>query len=207
MEPSVQAAFVAGGVLVGLLGVHVERPAVMLVGFAPGAFLGATVAPRFVQGVEEPMLTVAVGLAAVVAGIVGAHLAWTAWMFVHAVPGFVAGVLVSAPVLGVSLSNPEPNAALAASLGVGLVGAALAWKVHHVFVAAFTGAVGAALVSVAAFGETVYVPMGRAVLRNPGTELRLVVESARDLGTPAVALAVAFAAVQLASLRATGDAE
>jgi hypothetical protein len=205
MDPAVQAALVAGGLLVGLLGVHVERPAVMLVGFAPGAFLGATYAPRFISGLEEPMYTVAIGVVAVVAGIVVARLAWTAWVLVHAIPGFVGGVVVSAPVLGVSLSSPEPNAALAMSIGVGLVGAVLAWKIHHVFVALFTGAIGAGMVSVPVFGEDVYVPMGRVVLRNPETELRLVAESARDLGLPAVALAVVFAVVQLASLRHTDD--
>lgn len=207
MDPAVQAAFVAGGLLVGLLGVHVERPAVMLVGFAPGAFLGATYAPRFITGVEEPIYTVAVGLVAVVAGIVAARVAWAAWVLVHAIPGFVGGVVVSAPVLGVSLSNPELDAALAMALGAGLVGAVIAWKVHHVFVALFTGAIGAAMVSVAVLGENVYVPMGRVVLRNPETELRMVVESARDLGLPAVALAVVFAVVQLASLRRTDSAE
>ncbi|MFB6270881.1 MAG: DUF4203 domain-containing protein [Halobacterium sp.] len=207
MDPAVQAAFVAGGLLVGLLGVHVERPAVMLVGFAPGAFLGATYAPRFIEGVEEPMLTVAIGVVAVVAGAVGAKLAWTAWMLVHAIPGFVAGVAASAPLLGVSLSNPELDAALATSVAVGLVGAVLAWKIHYVFVAAFTGAIGSVLVTIAVLGENVYVPMGRVVLRNPEAELRMVVESARDLGMPAVGLAVVFAVVQLASLRWKADAE
>jgi|GEM_PF-4368217 hypothetical protein len=207
MDVPVQAVFVVGGLLVGLLGVHLERPAVMLVGFAPGAFLGATYAPRFVSGVEEPMFTVAVGAIAIVAGAVAAKVAWAAWMLVHAIPGFVAGVAVSAPILGVSLSNPEPNAALATAVGVGLVGAALAWRLHHLFVAVFTGTIGAVMVSVGALGENVYVPMGRAVLRAPEAELQLFVESARSLGTPAVALAVVFALVQLLSLRRRSEPE
>jgi hypothetical protein len=207
MDVPVQAAFVVVGLLVGLLGVHLERPAVMLVGFAPGAFLGATYAPRFASGLEEPMFTVAVGVIALVAGAVAARVAWSVWILVHAVPGFVAGVAVSAPILGVSLSNPEPNAALATAVGVGLVGAVLAWKLHYVFVAVFTAVVGAVMVSVGALGGNVYVPMGRAVLRAPEAELQLFVESARSLGTPAVALAVVFTLVQLLSLSRRSEPE
>jgi hypothetical protein len=202
MDVPVQVVLLAGGLVLGLAGVHIERPAVMLVGFVPGAMLAATFAPRYVSGVEEPLLTAVVAVAALFGGIVGAGIAWRVWVLVHAVPGFVAGAGLAAPVFGVqpetALSSPGVEVALV--LGAGLVGAVLAWAIHRVFVAVFTAAVGAGMVSVVVFGENVYLPAAQAVLQRPEPELRAVVESATNLGTPTVGLAVVFALVQVLSL-------
>ncbi|MFC3477559.1 TMEM198/TM7SF3 family protein [Halobacterium litoreum] len=207
MDVPVQAGLVVGGLLLGVAGVHIERVAVMLVGFVPGAFAGATLAPQFVSNAGDGgalVVTAAVGL---VGGIVGAQLAWSAWVLVHAIPGFVAGVAVTAPAVGVSTSDPSLGPEIAVVLLAGVAGAVLAWAVHRVFVAVLTAGVGSAMVNVAVLGQDVYLPTGRALLQYPETELRLVVESARDLGTPFVGLAVVFALVQLASLAATENDE
>jgi hypothetical protein len=205
MELPLRFVLLAGGLALGLAGVHIERPAVMLLGFVPGAMLAATFAPRFVTGVEEPTLTAVVAVAALLGGIVGAAIAWRAWILVHAIPGFVAGVFLAAPVFGV---RPEtafnsPGIEVAFVLGAGLAGAVLAWAIHRLFVAVFTAAVGAGMVSVVVFGEDVYLPAAEALLERPEPELRAVVESATNLGTPTVGLAVVFALVQIVSL---GDA-
>lgn len=174
----------------------------MLVGFVPGAMLAATVAPRYFTGVEEPALTAAVALAALLGGVVGAGVAWRIWMLVHAIPGFVAGVFLAAPVFGVrpETVTASPSIDVAFVLAAGLVGGILAWAVHRVFVAVFTALVGAGMVSVVAFGEDVYIPVAKAVLERPEPELRAVVESATNLGRPALGLAVVFALVQVVSL-------
>ncbi|MFB6071371.1 MAG: DUF4203 domain-containing protein [Halobacterium sp.] len=197
MEVPLQAALLVGGLVLGLAGVRIERPAVMLVGFVPGAVGGAVLAPRIVSGVDDPAMLAATAGIALVGGLVGAQLAWSAWVLVHAIPGFVAGAAVTAPVVGVSTSDPTMGPGVAVVVGAGLVGAVLAWAVHRVFVAVLTAGLGSVMVSVAAFGENVYVPMGRAVLRRPEAEIRLVVESLRDLGTPVLVLAAVFALVQL----------
>ena len=207
MDVLVQAGLVVGGLLLGVAGFRIERVAVMLVGFAPGALAGATLAPQFVSNASDGGALVLTAVAALVGGLLGAQLAWSAWVLVHAIPGFVAGVAVSAPAVGVSTSNPTLGPEVAVVVVAGLAGAVLAWAVHRVFVAVLTAGVGSAMVNVAVLGQDVYLPAVRALLQRPEAEIRLVVESARDLGTPFVGLAVVFALVQLASLAATEDGE
>lgn len=207
MELWLQAALVVGGLVVGLAGVHVEQPAVMLVGFVPGALAGASIATSMLgHDTSQLQFFAAIAVSGLLGGVVGAHLAWALWVFVHVLPGFLAGVFVSASALGVAPTGASGSDLLVLFVA-GVVGAMVAWAVHRLFVVAFTAGAGSGAINVALLGQTVYVPDVRQVPRHPVSELEAVLTSFEGLGVTFVGLAVVFALVQALSLVAGAGSE